>query len=161
MNTTSEGSPIVLERRYPATADAVWQLWTTPEGIPRWWAPEGFTVTVQRLELRPGGELDYTMTATAPAQVEFMRSAGMPLSTPSHKRFTEVDEPHLLAYRSVIDFVPDRAPYEHLTTVRFTPDGEEVVVTMEMESLHDEVWTERLVAGRANELDNLGRLLAG
>ena len=30
---------------------------------------------------------------------------------------------------------------------------------MEIEPLHDEVWTERLEAGRANELDNLARLL--
>jgi hypothetical protein len=32
---------------------------------------------------------------------------------------------------------------------------------MECEPLHDQVWTERLLAGRANELDNLERLLAG
>ncbi|MCW2757813.1 MAG: hypothetical protein JWO46_1559 [Nocardioidaceae bacterium] len=32
---------------------------------------------------------------------------------------------------------------------------------MEVEPLHDDVWTERIQAGRANELDNLARLLAG
>jgi hypothetical protein len=31
---------------------------------------------------------------------------------------------------------------------------------MQVEPLHDEVWTERLIAGRTNELDNLARLVA-
>ena len=31
---------------------------------------------------------------------------------------------------------------------------------MELEPLHDETWTERILAGRANELDNLQRLVA-
>jgi hypothetical protein len=31
---------------------------------------------VRTLDLRPGGALVYTMTATAPAQVEFMKQAG-------------------------------------------------------------------------------------
>jgi hypothetical protein len=30
-----------------------------------------------------------------------------------------------------------------------------------MEPMHDDVWTERLVAGRTNELDNLERVIAG
>jgi hypothetical protein len=31
---------------------------------------------------------------------------------------------------------------------------------MTVEPLHDEVWTERLIAGRANELDNLATVIA-
>ena len=31
-------------------------------------------------------------------------------------------------------------------------------VTMHMEPLHDQEWTDRLIAGRTNELDNLARL---
>ena len=30
---------------------------------------------------------------------------------------------------------------------------------MTMEPLHDEVWTQRLVTGRENELDNLARVI--
>ena len=32
-------------------------------------------------------------------------------------------------------------------------------MTMLMDPLHDEEWTERLVAGRANELESLERVL--
>ncbi len=84
-----------LQRTYPATPETIWELWTTPEGIARWWAPDGFVTEVQQLDVRPGGELVYR---------------------------TEV--------------------------------------TMAMEPMHDDTWTERLLAGRANELDNLAQLLA-
>ena len=41
-----------------------------------------------------------------------------------------------------------------------TPEEDGVCVVMTVEPMHDEVWTQRLVAGRENELDNLGRLIA-
>src|SRR5690349_435705 len=144
-----------LRRTYPTTPETVWALWTTPAGIGRWWAPEGFVTEVQTLELRPGGELVYTMTATGAAQVEFMKGAGLPLTTESRKTFTVIDAPHRLAYRSLIDFVPGQEPYEHLTVVELTAVDGGTEVTMTMEALHDDEWTQRLVAGRANELDNL------
>jgi uncharacterized protein YndB with AHSA1/START domain len=149
-----------LERTYPATAERVWELWTTAQGIESWWAPDGFAVEVQELDPRPGGALVYTMTATAPEQIEFMRNAGMPLSTQSRKTFTEVERPRRLAYTSLVDFVPGVEPYEFLTTVELEPTEGGVHAVMTVEAMHDDVWTERLLAGRANELDNLGRLLA-
>ncbi|HWJ82747.1 MAG TPA: SRPBCC domain-containing protein [Nocardioides sp.] len=149
-----------IERTIPAAPSRVWELWTTPEGISRWWAPEGFRTDVTHLDLRAGGELVYTMTAVAPEQVAFMEQHGMPLATESRKHFTEVDEPRRLGYRSVVDFVPDHEPYEQLTEVELEPVEGGTRVRMTMEPLHDEVWTQRLVAGRANELDNLVALVA-
>jgi uncharacterized protein YndB with AHSA1/START domain len=151
---------IAIERTYPASAAEVWRLWTTKDGIESWWAPDGFTVEVQKLELRPGGELLYTMTATGPAQIEFMQSAGMPLTTSSRKTFTEVVEGTRLAYDSTIDFVTGMAPYEHATVVDFTETEDGVHVVMTVDQLHDEEWTQRLVAGRENELDNLAKVLS-
>ena len=148
-----------LQRTYPTTAEEVWELWTTAPGIESWWAPDGFEVKVDELHLEPGGALVYTMTATAPDQVEFMRNAGMPLATQSRKRFTEIERPTRLAYSSLVDFVPGVDPYEFMTVVDLEPHGSGVVVTMTVDPLHDEVWTERLLAGRGNELDNLGRVI--
>jgi len=156
----TDDTTTTLRRTYPATPEEIWTLWTTPAGIGQWWAPEGFVTQVQALDLRPGGELVYTMTATGPAQVEFMQGAGLPLTTESRKTFTEVDRPRRLAYRSLIDFVPGHEPYEHLTVVELAAAGDGTEVTMTMEALHDAEWTQRLVAGRANELDNLAALLA-
>src|SRR5438094_504890 len=81
---------IRIERNYHASADEVWDLWTTSKGIESWWAPDGFKVEVRKLDLRPGGELIYAMTATGPEQVEFMKQAGMPLTTESRKTLKQV-----------------------------------------------------------------------
>ena len=100
----------------------------------------------------------YTMTATAPETIEFMKSAGMPLTTRSRKRFTRVREPALLSYQSMVDFVPGQAPYEFATDVELVPVADGTLVTMSVESLHDTIWTQRLFDGRKNELDNLARV---
>lgn len=149
-----------LERTYPTDPETIWELWTTAHGIESWWAPDGFEVTVDTLELRPGGRLIYTMTATAPEQIAFMQNAGLPLSTQSQKTFTEIDAPRRLAYDSLVDFVPGVEPYEFATIVDLEPDGDTVKVTMTVETMHDDEWTQRLLAGRANELDNLTQALA-
>lgn len=149
-----------IERIIPASPSRVWELWTTPEGISRWWAPEGFRTDVSRLDLQAGGELVYTMTAVAPEQVAFMEQHGMPLATESRKYFTDVTAPSRLGYRSVIDFVPDHEPYEQLTEIELEAVEGGTRVQMAVEPLHDEVWTQRLLAGRANELDNLIALVA-
>jgi uncharacterized protein YndB with AHSA1/START domain len=150
---------IRIERTFDASAQTLWELWTTPAGIESWWAPDGFAVEVSKLELEPGGELIYTMTATAPQQIEFMRSSGMPLATESRKTFTELDAPTRLAYSSLVDFVPGVEPYEHLTVIDFSPAGERVEVVMTVYLMHDEVWTQRLIMGRENELDNLAKVV--
>jgi hypothetical protein len=100
------------------------------------------------------------MTATAAEQIEFMRGAGMPLTTESRKTFTEVSAPTRLAYSSLADFIPGVEPYDFLTVVELVPDGDRVNVTMTVERMHDDIWTERLIAGRGNELDNLTKALA-
>jgi uncharacterized protein YndB with AHSA1/START domain len=148
-----------LERTYDASPETIWDLWTTASGIEAWWAPEGFATDVQDLELRPGGQLVHAMTATGAEQVAFMNAAGMPLTTVSRKTFTEVSRPKRLAYLSHIDFVPDHDAYEHLTVVDIEPAGDRTKVTMTVDPMHDEEWTARLVAGRNNELDNLGRVV--
>jgi uncharacterized protein YndB with AHSA1/START domain len=150
---------IRIERTYLAPAAAIWDLWTTKQGIESWWAPDGFKVEVSKLELRPGGELIYTMTATGPEQVEFMKGAGMPLETESRKRFTELVPSKRIAYQSLADFIPGVAPYEFLTVVDLLPSGDSTRVVMTADPMHDEVWTQRLTMGRENELDNLARVI--
>jgi uncharacterized protein YndB with AHSA1/START domain len=139
----------------------VWALWTTKEGIESWWAPDGFTVEVRKLDLRPGGELLYAMTATATPQIEFMKNAGMHLTTESRKTFTEVIAGERLAYTSLADFIPGVAPYESATAVDLLPGAGTVRVVMTVDPMHDDDWTQRLIAGRNNELDNLATVLAG
>ena len=158
--TTATGDKIRIERVFDTSAQTIWRLWTRVEGIQSWWAPDGFTVKVVKLDLKPRGELVYTMTATGAEQITFMRGAGMPLTTESRKTFTEVVEPRRIAYLSLVDFVPNHAPYEFLTVVDLEQIGERTKIVMTVDRMHDEVWTGRLVAGRENELENLRSVIA-
>ncbi|TAX57711.1 SRPBCC domain-containing protein [Rhizobium leguminosarum] len=151
----------MIERSYAtATLDDVWALWTTSVGIEAWWGPEGFDVAVTFLDLRPGGELVYTMTATAPQQVEFMKRAGMPLTTECTVRYTEVSPPHRLAYSTIADFIPGVAPYEVATVVDFNATAQGVTLAIRFDAMHDDIWTERARAGHESQMRKLDRLIA-
>ena len=152
---TSSRNAVRLERTYDAPAELVWELMTTAAGLEEWWAPDGFETRVSELELRPGGHVRYTMTATGPEQVAFVQNLGMPLASEFRRTFTEVAAPTRLAYLSVIDFVPDQDAYEHLTTIDIAPDGDRTTVVMTLDRLHDETWTQEYRDHRNHELDNL------
>ena len=152
---TPSPSPARLERTFEAPAEMIWELSTTAAGLEEWWAPDGFETRVSNLELRPGGELRYTMTATAPEQIAFVRNLGLPLSNEFRRTFTELVPPTRLGYLSLIDFVPGHDPYEHLTTIEIEPAGDRTNVVMTLDPLHDETWTQDYRAHRADELDKL------
>jgi len=97
---TAARAQFSIQRTYAASIDEAWALWTTKSGIEAWWGPEGFDVTVTSLDLRPGGELVYLMTAVAPEQVAFMKRAGMPLTSECKVTYTEVTPPSRLAYKT-------------------------------------------------------------
>ena len=151
---------ITLERSFNASLEEVWDLWTTKEGIESWWGPEGFTVQVRRLDLRPGGDLIYAMTATEPEQIEFMKKAGMPVSTESRAIYTDVVPRRRLAYSQQADFIPNVKPYEIATTVEFEASGTNVQLVLTLDAMHDAEWTEMAVKGREGELRKLEKLLA-
>ena len=131
---------VTIERTYRAPIADVWELWTTKDGIEEWWGPDGFAVTVQSLDLRPGGELHYTMTAMRPEMIDFMKKNGMPTSTKSRS--------------------PRSSPTSASARVELeeTPAGTKLTLTFD--AMHDDVWTQRAKMGWESELDKLGKALA-
>jgi uncharacterized protein YndB with AHSA1/START domain len=148
-----------LERTYRASIEAVWELWTTKDGIESWWGPEGFAVIVQLLDLRPGGLLRYTMTATAPEQIAFMQRAGMPISVETTITFTEVVPFERLGYVSLADFIPGVAPYDVGTLVEFFAHDDGVRMVLSFDPMHDETWTRNAKLGHEGQLRKLEALL--
>ena len=151
---------MALERVYAATPQEVWELWTTKEGIESFWGPDGFDVEVRRLDLRPGGDMEYAIRAVAPDQVEFLKKAGMPLVSEHRITYTAVARPRLLAFKDVADFIPGVPPYEVSTAVELEAMDDGVRLVLTFEAMHDEHWTRLAVMGREMELEKLGRVLA-
>jgi uncharacterized protein YndB with AHSA1/START domain len=148
-----------MTRVYVASVQDVWRLWTTKSGIESWWGPEGFQVEVVSLDLRAGGGLVYRMTAVAPDQVAFMKRAGMPLTTECTVSYVEVSPPGRLVFTTSTDFVPGVAPYDVATVVELKTIENEVQVTITVDAMHDDVWTERARAGHESQLRKLDALL--
>lgn len=61
MAARNDSNQIRLTRVYDAPLHAVWDAWTIPEQIEKWWGPRGFTLTTHSKDLRPGGTWRYTM----------------------------------------------------------------------------------------------------
>jgi uncharacterized protein YndB with AHSA1/START domain len=158
---TSTKRQIAIERTFKTSAQDVWDLWTTKDGIESWWGPDGFEVMVRKLDLRPGGQLRYAMTAIAPAQVEFMKQAGMPLTTEALATYTEIAPNKRLAYTHLVDFVPGVAPYDVATVLELHPKGQGVRLVLTCDAMHDEEWTERASMGWEMELGKLDKVIGG
>ncbi len=52
---------IRISRLLSAPIELVWEVWTNPEHIKNWWGPNGFTNTITKMEVEPGGEWDLVM----------------------------------------------------------------------------------------------------
>lgn len=156
----SPSKQVTLERVYRASLEDVWDLWTTKEGIESWWGPAGFAVKVRHLDLRPGGEMRYAMTAVEPQQVAFMRAEGMPLTTETSITYTEIVPQQRLAYQLTADFIPGVEPYlvEHVIEMQQIGKSK-VRMTITIDAMHDDEWTQRAVAGFESQLGKLETLL--
>ena len=150
---------VTLERIYRADVQDVWDLWTTKEGIESWWGPGGFAVMVRSLDLRPGGELRYAMTAIDPPQVAFMKRAGMPLTTECRITFTEIVPLRRLAYLHLADFIPGVEPYDVATVVELQETSGEVRMVLTFDAMHSDEWTDRAAMGWESELGKLAAVL--
>lgn len=52
---------IVISRVFDAPRELVWNAWTDPEQVVRWWGLRGFTTTIEEMDVRPGGVWRHTM----------------------------------------------------------------------------------------------------
>ncbi|MEM9052012.1 MAG: SRPBCC domain-containing protein [Bacteroidota bacterium] len=50
-----------IEKIFEAPIKTVWEAWTNPEHIVKWWAPGGMKITVVKHDFYVGGEWKYTM----------------------------------------------------------------------------------------------------
>ena len=50
-----------ISRLLDAPVELVWEVWTDPDHIKNWWGPDGFTNTITKMEVVPGGEWQLTM----------------------------------------------------------------------------------------------------
>ncbi len=57
------GSEFVISRVFDAPRELVWKAFTEADRMKEWWGPKGSTISIVKLDLRPGGFCHYRMTA--------------------------------------------------------------------------------------------------
>jgi uncharacterized protein YndB with AHSA1/START domain len=140
---------IVIERELDAPRELVWQVWTDPDEVARWWGPEHFTTPREKIEfdLKPGGVCRLTMVG--PDGEEY----------PSDGHFGIVEPPQRLSFGEEITDHPMIESGE--TTIEFVDLGAgrtKVVVTSRMVTSDD--MPAMATAGWNSQLDKLVKLLA-
>lgn len=86
-NTASTADrEIVVSRVFDAPRELVWEAWTDPRHVVHWWGPNGFTTTVEKMEVRPGGVWQHVMHG--PDGTDY----------PNKSVFTEVVKPERICF---------------------------------------------------------------
>lgn len=87
-NNPTDGSnrEMVVSRVFAAPRELVWEAWTNPAHVVQWWGPNGFTTTIETMDVRPGGAWVHTMHG--PDGTDY----------PNKSVFTEVVKPERIAY---------------------------------------------------------------
>ena len=150
---------ITIVRTYPASLEEVWDLWTTRAGLEQWWTPEEFFMRVRRLDLRPGGELEYAVTAIDSPEVEALKNAGRPITRISRCTFTEVVPQKRIAFKTTSDFIPGIRTYKFGTVVDFVAQDNLVKMVMTQDAMHDPSWTQTLALDLERQANRLGKVI--
>lgn len=59
--SSTQDREIILSRKLNAPIELVWEVWTKPEHIANWWGPDGFTNTINIMDVVNGGEWNLVM----------------------------------------------------------------------------------------------------
>lgn len=62
---------LVVERTFPAARQKVWDAYTKPELLARWWGPKGWETRIAHFDFSVGGHWHYCMECVDKAQGDF------------------------------------------------------------------------------------------
>jgi uncharacterized protein YndB with AHSA1/START domain len=116
-NTSTADREIVISRVLDAPRELVWRAWTEPEHLAQWWGPDGFTSTIQEMDVRVGGVLRLVMH-------------GMGMDFNNVMTYLEVVEPERLVYDHGSGEADDPRKF-HMTVTFDNRDGK-TEVTMRL-----------------------------
>ncbi|HUP13763.1 MAG TPA: SRPBCC domain-containing protein, partial [Niastella sp.] len=59
--SSTKNRELRISRLLDAPVKLVWEVWTNPEHIAKWWGPNGFTNTISTMDVKPGGAWNLVM----------------------------------------------------------------------------------------------------
>jgi uncharacterized protein YndB with AHSA1/START domain len=135
-----------LERTFDAPREAVFEAWTSPEVMRRWWAAgPDWDTPIAEVDLRPGGRIRVSMSEPGGGAVYTFSG-----------EYLEVSPPERLVFSSAWEG-PDSSRRTTTVTVEFREDGDRTTVILTHAGLPSEESRESHAGGWNACLDNLER----
>lgn len=157
----SDKQSLIVERVFPASRHKVWEAYSNPQILARWWGPVGWETEIRHFDFTVGGYWHYCMRCVDKNQGDFygMESWG-------RGSYTEISPMDLISQEDAFsnssgEINPDM-PVSR-TTVRFQEEeGQTRLISQshyESEAALQQVLEMGMEEGFRQTLDNLERLL--
>jgi uncharacterized protein YndB with AHSA1/START domain len=119
--TLPSDTQILITREFAAPRHLVYQAWTTPELIKRWWSANRGEVTLAEVDLRVGGKWRYTMVVACGSEMDGSEVG-------FHGEYLEIVPNERLVSTEVFEGMPEAGAVD---TVTFTEkDGRTTVAIL-------------------------------
>jgi uncharacterized protein YndB with AHSA1/START domain len=147
--TLPTDTQILMTREFDAPAHLVYQAYTTPEHVKRWFAGRNGEVTSAEIDLRVGGTWRYVMTV-----------AGAGFEIAFHGEYKELEPNERIVTTEVFEGMPDGSNAgETLNTITFTEaDGRttlEILTECGSQEVRDTILQTGMEDGAQGSLDAL------
>jgi uncharacterized protein YndB with AHSA1/START domain len=135
---------LLLTRSYAAPRRLLFEVWTQPEHLARWWGPAGFTLPTCEVDLRVGGAFRFVMRGPDGQLYPFEGT------------FDQIVAPERLVFTGRIHGDP-----EHVvrTEVRFVERDGRTKVTVHQRYTREDDAVRGAPIGWSQSLDRLGELV--
>jgi uncharacterized protein YndB with AHSA1/START domain len=142
--STSERE-LSMTRTVNAPIKLVWEVFTKPEHIKHWWGPDGFTNTIDKMDVKVGGIWEFIMHG--PNGMDFK----------SKNVFKEIVKEKRIVFENA-------SGQNFLTTLSFTAEGKKTTIKWEMlfeskEQRNEIVKTYKADIGLKQNIDKLEEYL--
>jgi uncharacterized protein YndB with AHSA1/START domain len=131
--SATDATTLRLERTYDATPEEVFDAWTNPEVLRRWWMVDEARSTPEAdVDLREGGSYRLSMENPGADSRHTVRGV-----------YREVARPERLVYTWAWEAEDGSTGHESTVTVSFVAEGERTTVVVEHAGLPDQASRER------------------
>lgn len=112
------GMELTIARVFDAPRELVFEAWTDPKHVGRWWGPHGFTTSKCEVDARAGGDIYIVMRA--PDGSEY----------PMTGKFVEIVTPERLVFMSEALDGEGKSLFKVLNTITFVAQGNRTKLTL-------------------------------
>jgi len=139
---------LVITRIFDAPRHLVFQAWTEPDRVARWWGPQGFVTTYWDMDIRPGGTFRVCMRS--PTGAEHWKQGV----------YREIVEPERLVFSFAWEDADGKPGHETLVTVTFAERGGKTELTLRQAVFATVAARDDHYTGWASYLERFAKYLA-